>query len=83
MLTPERHGELEFVTVPVDKVEEAVGAIKATLPEGARRCSACEYVGEPSRWGLKTYVTTKPDLVALVLCCPSCEAHVDIPGDVG
>lgn len=79
MLTPERHGELEFVTVHVDQVEEAVGSIKTTLPDEERRCSTCEYVGSTARWGLKTYATTRPERVALVLCCPSCETHVDLP----
>lgn len=81
MLTPERHGDLEFVTVHADRVAEAVERIKANLPDGERTCPACEYEAAVHRWGIKTYGTTAPDRNALVLCCPSCEAHIDLPID--
>lgn len=82
MLTPERHGDLEFATVDVDRLDEAIESIKATLPEEERACPECDYVAESHRWGIKTYGTSDPGQSALVLCCPACEAHVNLPRDL-
>lgn len=82
MLKPERHGELEFATVHVDQLAEAIEVIKTTLPDDETVCSECEYAGETYRWGIKTYDTTDPERSALILCCPSCEAHIDLPLDL-
>lgn len=79
MLSWERQGDLEFVTVHIDRYRDAIESIKTTLPCEERVCTTCDYDGRLSRWGLKTYETTDPDRHALVLCCPSCETHVDIP----
>lgn len=81
MLRPERHGELEFVTVHVDQLDEAISSIKARLPDTERVCSECDYESEIHRWGIKTYGTTDPERLALVLCCPSCETHINTPMD--
>lgn len=81
MLTPDRHGELEFVTAHVDQLEDAVESIKTTLPDEARTCSVCGYVAAAHRWGIMSYGTTDPLRSALVLCCPSCETPVDLPID--
>lgn len=81
MLTPERHGELQFATVDVDRLDEAIESMKTSLPAEERACTECTYEAETHRWGIKTYGTSEPGQSALVLCCPSCETHVDLPID--
>lgn len=82
MLTPERNGELEFVTVKTDHLDEAISSIKARLPDEDRVCDTCKYQGKTHRWGIKTYGTTDPNRLALVLCCPACENHINIPIEI-
>lgn len=82
MLSPERHGELEFATVDVDRLDEAIESMKSTLPGEERTCEECGYVAETHRWGIKTYGTSYSGQSALVLCCPACETHVDLPLDL-
>lgn len=79
MLSRERHGDLEFATVHVDHLEEAIESMKARLPDEERVCSECLYEAETRRFGIKTFGTVDPERRALVLCCPSCESHVDLP----
>lgn len=83
MPVPEQHGELEFVTVGPDRVDEAVASVKTALPDAERACSECGYRAAVRRWGMKTYGTADPDRIALVLCCPGCEAYTDLPFEPG
>jgi hypothetical protein len=82
MLTPERYGDLEYATVPVDRRAEAIESMKAALPDRERCCTECGYEAPTRRWGIKIYGTSDPSVDALVLCCPSCERHVDLPIDL-
>lgn len=79
MLPPERSGDLEYAMVPVVRRAEAIESMKASLPDRERRCTECGYEAAVRRWGIKTYGTSDPGVDALVLCCPCCERHVDLP----
>ena len=82
MPPPQHQEELEYITVDVEEVDEAIESVKSMLPEAEHDCPRCGYEGKAHRWGIKTYETEDPVRRALVLCCPSCEAHTDLPLDL-
>lgn len=83
MLTPQQTRDLEFATVHIDRVQEAVGSIKTMAPDEERVCAGCEYAARLGRWGIKTFGTKDPERMALVRCCPACETPVDLSADLG
>lgn len=82
MPPPRNQEELEYVTVRVDQVDKAIESVKSMLPEEEKTCSRCGYEGKAHRWGVKTYETEDANRRALVLCCPACETHTDLPLDI-
>lgn len=78
MFTLEHNQGVDFLSVPGDQVDEAVARIKAALSTEKRECPRCGYVANASRWGLKTWLSSDPERVGLVLCCPACETRIDL-----